>query len=100
SSDPDFAPLHDCQDKARELRYGISEKPWTELPEEAERLAEGRHHFADLLSLIEDRDDLHDDRWATLHESIGQNFGKALAAAAARSKLVLPTQVAASNGHH
>ena len=90
TSNADFAPLRECQDKARELRYGIAEGNWTTLPAEAERLAEGQHHFADLLTLISDHDDLHDEHWATLHESVGQNFGKALAAAAARSKLVLP----------
>ena len=90
SGDPDFAPLRECQDRARELRYGISEGNWSSLPAETERLAEGQHHFADLLALIEDRDELSDDLWATLHESVGQAFGKPLAAAAARSKLVLP----------
>jgi len=89
ASNGDFTPLRECQDKARELRYEIAEGKWATLPSEAERLAEGQHHFADLLTLIGDHDELHDEHWATLHESVGQNFGKALAAAAARSKLVM-----------
>jgi hypothetical protein len=97
NSNSDFTPLRECQDRARELRYGISEGNWSNLPSEAERLAEGQHHFADLLTLIEDRDDLHDEHWATLHESVGQHFGKALAAAAARAKLVLPVN---QEAHH
>ena len=72
---------------------------------DADKLAEGEHHFADLLSLIEDRDELSDELWASLHDNVTRAFGKALAAAAARSKLVLPTITSRdheheANGHH
>lgn len=100
TSIPDFAPLRECHDRARELRHTIAEGAWTSLPADAEKLAEGQHHFADLLTLIEDHDDLHDDHWATLHESVGQAFGKSLAAAAARSKLVLANHSGGSEGQH
>jgi hypothetical protein len=93
---PDFSPLRECQDKARELRGGIAEGNWTSLPAEAERLAEGQHHFADLLTLIEDRDELPDELWSQVHESVGNAFGKPLAAAAARSKLVLQANTGGS----
>jgi len=59
---------------------------------ETEHLAEGGHPFAQLLTLIEDRDELSDDLWAGLHESVGDTFGKSLAAAAARAKLSLPLE--------
>ena len=95
STQRDFAPLLDCQGKARDLICQIADAPWTSLPGEAERLAEGDHAFTHLLSLIEDREDLHDDHWAHLHESVGALFSKPLAAAAARSKLVLPADSAA-----
>ena len=59
------------------------------LPPETEPLSEGEHPFANLLALVEDRDVLQDELWGSLHDTIGSTFGKSLAAAAARSKLVL-----------
>jgi hypothetical protein len=89
----DFAPLHECQRHARSLREGIADSAWSSLPPEAGRLAEGDHHFAGLLTLVDNHDELNDDLWAELHESVSQAFGKPLAAAVARSKLVLPAHL-------
>jgi len=95
-SDADFPALRDCQDRARALHGAISECGWTGLPAEAESLAEGEHALAHLLRLIEDRDELNDDLWASLHESVGSALGKSIAAAAARSKLALSLEHATS----
>jgi hypothetical protein len=84
----DFPALRECHEKAQGLRSLVSEAHWSSLHPETERLAEGDHHFANLLTLIEDRDDLSDEMWANLHEDVSRVFGKQLAAAAARSKLV------------
>jgi hypothetical protein len=92
----DFPALRDCHDKARSLQGSIANGHWAGLPAEAESLAEGDHAFAHLLALIEDRDELSDDLWASLHESVGTAFGKSIAAAAARSKLALPLEHAGS----
>jgi hypothetical protein len=89
ASDPDHAALRDARTLAQTLHSQIAEAHWTTLPSEADRLAEGDHAFAHLLSLIEDRDELSDEVWAAHHESVTAAFGKALAAAAARSKLVI-----------
>jgi hypothetical protein len=91
ASVPEFGPLRDLHEMGQTIRSGISEGTWKTLPPEAANIAKGDHHFAHLLSLIEDRDELNDEQWATLHESVEQAFGKSLAAAAARGKLVLPT---------
>jgi hypothetical protein len=88
----DFAPLRECRDRAHQLHSTIAGAPWSDLPPETERLAEGDHAFAHLLSLLDDREELNDDRWATLHDSVGATFGKQLAAAAARCKLSVPTE--------
>ncbi|AGA29100.1 hypothetical protein [Singulisphaera acidiphila] len=88
SADHEFAPLRDCQNQARTLRETIADGPWTVLPPETEPLSEGEHPFASLLTLVEDRDVLNDDLWGSLHDTIGSTFGRSLAAAAARSKLV------------
>jgi len=90
--DADSPHLRACQDKARSLQCAISDARWTDLPAEAEPLADGDHAFAHLVTLVEDRDELNDELWASLHESVGAAFGKSLAAAAVRSKLSLPME--------
>ena len=90
SGSSDFEPLRSCHDHARNLRQTLEHASWNALPADVEQLTEGEHHFAHLLSLIEDHDDLGDDLWASHHESVSQHFGKPLAAAAARSKLSIP----------
>jgi hypothetical protein len=52
-----------------------------------ESLAEGRHPYCDFLHLLEHHDDIDDDRWVQLNDSITQAFGKPLAIATARKKL-------------
>jgi hypothetical protein len=89
-SDSDFAALRGCKEQARALHHDISVSEWDTLPTEADPLAEGGHALAHLMTLIEDRDELSDDLWAELHESVGRAFGKSLATAAARAKLTLP----------
>ncbi len=86
TSSSDFAPLLECVDKARQLHQRVTESDWSQLPDEAETLADGDHPYGHLLALVENRD-LHDDQWAAFHESVGTSFGRALAAAAARAKL-------------
>src|SRR3954452_8457371 len=90
SGEGEFAPLRDCQAQARSLRDSIAAVEWSDLPPEAAQLAEGDHPFAKLLALVEDREVLNDDLWASLHDGVGAAFGKSLAAAAARAKLTLP----------
>lgn len=89
SADPTFAPLGEVHERARNLRESIGQAHWSGLPDETEPLSEGDHVFASLLGLVEDRDSLDDDAWSAMHEVVGTTFGKSLAAAAARSKLVL-----------
>ena len=85
----DFAPLRTCQDKARALCDAIAERSPFDQHEDVERLAEGDHAFAHLLILLDDHEELDDELWANYHESILRAFGKPLAAAAARMKVVL-----------
>jgi hypothetical protein len=96
-SDAEFSPLLDCHARARALRDAIVEGDWAGLPEEVGPLAAGEHAFAHLIALIEERDELSDDQWANLHESVGLAFGKPVAAAAARSKLTLALEPAAAS---
>jgi hypothetical protein len=96
SGEGEFAPLRDCQAKARSLRDSVAAVAWSDLPPEAAQLAEGDHPFAKLLALVEDREVLNDDLWASLHDGVGATFGKSLAAAAARAKLSLPPESSGS----
>jgi hypothetical protein len=98
SGEGEFAPLRDCQNQARTVRDAVLDGSWTALPPETEPLSEGNHPFANLLALVEDREVLNDDLWASLHDTIGATFGKSLAAAAARATLVLPARPTDSDG--
>lgn len=98
SGEGGFVPLRDCQEHARTLRDTVMQGSWTALPPEAEPLSEGDHPFAHLLAFVEGRETLDDDLWTSLHDTIGTAFGKSLAVAAARAKLVLPA--GPSEVHH
>lgn len=57
--------------------------------EEMEHLSEGHHPFCDLIVQVDENQDLDDDRWGDLTGRLTRAFGKTLATAAARGKLVL-----------
>ena len=80
----EFAPLRESQEQAHDLRESVATGHWAGLPAETEKLAEGGHHYADLLSLIEHPEDLSDEAWAELHDSVGR-FDNPMAAAAGAS---------------
>lgn len=86
----EFAPLLECQTKARTLHLAVAEAGWRELPPDAETLAEGKHLFSDLLMLVERQDDLDDEMWGLLQDTVTQAFGRPLAVAASRGKLITP----------
>lgn len=84
---PSFAPLVDLQSKATGLRDQTVTDSDQPVAPELENLAEGRHPYCDFLHLLEHHDDIDDDRWVQLNDSITQSFGKPLAIATARKKL-------------
>jgi hypothetical protein len=85
----EFAPLRDLHAKAQALREAASVEADQPVPPEIENLAEGRHSFCDLLTLVEQSEDVDDDRWQQLKDGVAEAFGKSLAIATARKKLVL-----------
>jgi hypothetical protein len=93
-ADEDYSPLGSCQEQARALHGALSTSSWNALPPEAEPLAERHHALAHLVTLIEDREELSDDVWDKLYESVTAAFGKPLAIAAARARLTLPLEPA------
>jgi hypothetical protein len=88
SDGPNFASLVQCLVKAREIRQAAQD-PKAFDSENAPAFLEGIPSFAALLSIIEGRDALDDDKFAALDEAVTQAFGRTLAVAAARGKLTV-----------
>jgi len=88
SDGPNFAALVHCLVKAKEIRQAAQD-PKAFDSENAPAFLESIPSFAALLSLIEGRDALDDDRFAVLDETVTQAFGRTLAVAAARGKLTV-----------
>src|SRR5713101_2825477 len=85
---PNFGALVQCQAKAREIRQAALD-PKAFDGENAPAFLEGTPSFAALLSMIEGREALDDDKFAALEDTVTQSFGKTLAVAATRGKLVV-----------
>jgi hypothetical protein len=85
----EFAPLLECQAKARAIHAEVADAPVLELPDIAARLAEGDHPFHTLLTLVEG-DGLDDDVWASSLETVEAEFGKPLSVAVARARILQP----------
>ena len=85
----DFQPLLECHEKARELQHAISKSQPSDLHSDTQALADGNHSFTQLLTLIEQGDELDDDRSADLHDSVAESFGRTLATAAVRGRLIV-----------
>jgi hypothetical protein len=85
---PNFTALVQCQAKAREVRQAAQD-PRAFDSENAPAFLESTPSFAALLTMVENRDSLDDDKFAALEDAVTQSFGKTLAVAATRGKLVV-----------
>lgn len=85
ADDPGFPTLVQCQAKAKELRQAVMDPKTFEAG--AAPALETTPAFAALLTLIEGREQLDDERFAELEDSVSQSFGRQLAVAATRGKL-------------
>src|SRR5262245_48253132 len=92
---PNFTSLMQCQAKAREIRQAAQD-PGAFDSENAPAFLESTPSFAALLTMIENRDALDDDKFAALEDAVTQSFGKTLAVAATRGKLVVGAAPAAA----
>ena len=86
--EPDFTALVDCHARARELRSEVLDLADPE-PERVQTLTESIRGFCDLLTMIDERDALGDEKYARLEESVSTVFGRSLAVAVARGRLVI-----------
>jgi hypothetical protein len=85
---PNFAALVQCLSKAKEIRQAALD-PKAFGAEHAPAFLDTIPAFAALLSIIEGRDALDDDKFAVLDETVTAAFGRTLAVAAARGKLAI-----------
>jgi hypothetical protein len=88
SDGPNFAALVQCLVKAKEIRQAAQD-PKAFDSEQAPAFLDNIPAFAALLSIIEGRDALDDDKFAVLDEAVTTAFGRTLAVAAARGKLTI-----------
>jgi hypothetical protein len=85
---PDFPPLLECQERAREMRDATAAAQWPHLHPATESLANGEDPFSDLLAWVEQQNSLDDEDWALLQDTVEQFFSKPLAIAVSRGKLI------------
>ena len=92
---PNFAALVQCQAKAKEIQ-AAAQDPKAFDTDNAPAFLESTPSFAALLSMIEGREALDDEKFAALEDTVTQAFGRALAVAATRGKLLVggPTPAA------
>lgn len=88
-SPEDQPALERCQEQARELHRILVASPVSEPPPVAGQLARGEHPFADLLSLVNDRQTLDGERRADLRRGVAWAFGEPLAERAAEARLFI-----------
>lgn len=84
--DPKFPALvgsHAKADQAREAVLRLTDPD----SDDAHQALAGVEPFSDLLTMVESRDAIDDERYAQLEESVSRNFGRSLAVAAARGRL-------------
>ena len=91
--DPAFATLVGAHAKAVEYRAAVEALSDPEAPETRQVLEDGQS-FADLLTMVEDRDGLDDDRYAQLEEIVTRTFGRSLAVAIGRGRLGFASDIA------
>lgn len=80
-----FAPLAECQAKARRL---LQEMP--ESGPEAWPIPPGIGAFSKLVALVDAPEAMSDKQWLALQDAVAREFGQALTIAASRGKLTAP----------
>lgn len=88
-----FQSLLECQDKARELQRAISESQESDLHPDTQLLADGNHPFSKLLTLIAELEEADEERLDSLHDAVSESFGRTLAMAAVRGKLIIQSEI-------
>jgi hypothetical protein len=86
-----FPPLVECQMQARDLHAAVLALNESNL-HQAQELTARVTAFSDFLTMLEGSDRVDDERFARLEASVSTTFGRPLAVAAARGRLLRPGQ--------
>jgi hypothetical protein len=86
-----FPPLVECQMQARDLHAAVMALNESNL-HQAQELTTRVRAFSDFLTMLEGSERLDDERFAKLEASVSSTFGRPLAIAAARGRLLRPGQ--------
>jgi hypothetical protein len=89
--DPDFGPLVTVKLKAAELKAAVAELTDANI-EQAQAVVPKAQAFADLLTMLDATETVDDTRFSALEESVARAFGRQIAVAVARHRLLLPGQ--------
>jgi tetratricopeptide (TPR) repeat protein len=87
---PAFGPLQACHEQAQALRELVTQAQGSQVDELAGPVTRDDHPFALLSALVGGPETLDDDAWANAYDAVAQAFGRPLAVAASRSKLLGP----------
>jgi hypothetical protein len=86
-----FPPLVDCQVQARDLHAAVMALSESNL-HQAQELTGRVRAFSDFLTMLEGNGQVDDERFVALEASVSNAFGRPLAVAAARGRLLRPGQ--------
>src|SRR5687767_7393404 len=86
-----FPPLVECQMQARDLHAAVLALNESNL-HQAQELTTRVRAFSDFLTMLEGSERLDDERFTRLEASVSTTFGRPLAIAAARGRLLRPGQ--------
>lgn len=84
-----FHPLLECQAKASDLRLKLSRALSGESDFTVQRVEEAILPFADLLTLVVGRENLDDEKFTKIEDSVSRAFGRPLSLAATRGRLYI-----------
>jgi hypothetical protein len=90
--DPNFPALVGAHGKARALRDAVMALSDPDTPD-AQRLVGDARAFVDLVTMVESRDALDDERYAQIEEIVSKAFGRSLAVAVSRGRLAFAGDV-------
>lgn len=91
----DFAPLDESRSAAERLLAEVRSAQWPNSHPECSALVERHHPYSRLLDLVRDREGLSDADWETAQEAVVTAFGRPLAIAAVRGRLMVKAVTAA-----
>lgn len=87
--DPKFPALIACQAKARDIGRAIADSTSLDVDVQRTAWADAVRPFSDLLTMVEGRESVNDDSWIVLEDNVAKAFGRPLAVAATRSRLLI-----------